>query len=60
MTVGNIARSNLHERKLLTRRGSNPHPPGHQSEAHTTEPLTPATVVLRCSCQALDKNRVIV
>ena len=29
---------NLHERMLQTRRGSNPQPPDHQSDAHPTEP----------------------
>ena len=38
MTVGNISRSNLHERMLPTRRGSNPQPPNHQSDAHLTKP----------------------
>ena len=27
---------------LSTRRGSNPQPPDHQSDAHPTEPLRPA------------------
>ena len=32
---------NLHERMLPTRRGSNPQPPDHQSDAHPTEPPKP-------------------
>ena len=39
MTVENILWSNLHERMLPTRRGLNPQPPDHQSDAHPTEPL---------------------
>ena len=33
---------NLHEKILPTRRGSNPQPPDHQSDAHQTEPPRPA------------------
>ena len=33
---------NLRERMLPTRRGSNPQPPDHQSDAHPTEPPSPA------------------
>ena len=42
MTVENISWLNHHERMLLTRRGSNPQPPDHQSDAHPTEPPRPA------------------
>ena len=33
---------NLHERILSTRRRSNPRPPDHQSDVHSTEPPRPA------------------
>ena len=42
MTVENILLSNLHERMLPTRRGSNPQPPDHQKDEHPTEPPRPA------------------
>ena len=32
----------FHERMLPTRRGSNPRPPNHQSDAHPTKPPRPA------------------
>ena len=35
--------TNLHERTLPTRRESNPQPPDHQSDAHPTEQLRPAS-----------------
>ena len=38
MTVENISWSNLHERMLPTRQGSNPQLPDHQSDVHPTEP----------------------
>ena len=43
MTTENTSWSNLHERMLPTRRGSNQQlPPDHQSDAHPTEPPRPA------------------
>ena len=42
MTVENIFMINLHERILPTRRGPNPKPPDHQSDALLTEPPRPA------------------
>ena len=42
MTVENISWSNLHERILPTRQGSNPQSPDHQSETHPTRPPRPA------------------
>ena len=38
MTAENISWSDLHERMLPTRRGSNPQTLDHQSDAHPTEP----------------------
>ena len=38
MTVENISWSNLHERMLLTRWGSTPQPPDHQSDGYLSEP----------------------
>ena len=43
MAVENISWSNLHERILLTWRGSNPQPPDHQLDAHPTKPPRQAT-----------------
>ena len=42
MIVENISWSNLHERMLQTRRGSNPQPPDYQADMHPTESQTPA------------------
>ena len=42
MTVDNISWSNLHERMLPTRQGSNLQPPDHQSDVQPTEPPRPA------------------
>ena len=44
MTIENISRSNLHERMLPTRWGSNPQPPDHQSNEHSPEPPRPAEI----------------
>ena len=41
-TVENIFLINLHERLLLTRRGSSPQPPNYQADADPTEPPRPA------------------
>ena len=37
MTVELYFMINLHERMLPTQQGSNPQPPGHQSDPHPTE-----------------------
>ena len=37
----------LHERMLRTRRGSNPQPPDHQSDAQPTEPPRPASQIVK-------------
>ena len=42
----------LHERMLPTQLGLNPHPPDHQSDAHPTEPPTPAQ-------KRMDKKNVL-
>ena len=41
ITAENISWSNLHERMLPARRGSDPQPPDHQWDAHPTEPPRP-------------------
>ena len=45
MTLENISWSNLQERMLPTRRGLNPQPSDHESDAHPTEP--PIMLVLQ-------------
>ena len=53
MTVENISRSNLHERMLPTRQPCSLQPPGHQLEAHPTEPLRLAFCSVCCKCIAI-------
>ena len=50
MTIENISRSNLHEKMLSTRRGSNPQPPEHQSDAHPTQPPRQAGAMYQETC----------
>ena len=47
---------NLHERMLPTWRGSNPQPPDHQWDAHSTEPLMPALSIMYMSPPVYDKH----
>ena len=48
MTVENISWSNHREKMLPNRRGSNPQPPDHQTDAHPTEPPRPLMRPPRC------------
>ena len=50
MTVENISWSNYKKECCRPRRGSNPQPPEHQSDAHPTESPRPATSYL-ISCR---------
>ena len=44
-----MTEGNLHERMLPTRRGSNPQPPDHQSDAHNTETPWPAIPIFNAN-----------
>ena len=52
MTVENISRSISMKECCRPRRGSNPQPPGLQSDAHPTEPPRPANFLLDQSFKA--------